>query len=103
MIVVAWRDMQGIEPTGRMEKFDGYNYRKEFRAAAMAHAVVWSCDVTAAEAEKARAWVDKEHLEADAIAVYVIPAAVEDPLAEARRRILSERGAVRSTEGATDA
>ena len=85
MIVIAWVRKDGTHFTGRYLGL--YSERPEVVAVNQAHAVVWSRN----DAEIAGA---REHLaklgDVEAAGVYMLPDGIDDPLAEAKRRIMLE-------------
>lgn len=90
-VVVAWTEMSGLRPTGRMCRPDGVNYRTEYETCLEAKAVVWLNHATPADLARAHAYAaNMRVLETDRIkvAVYTFPTWERDPLGKARARIL---------------
>lgn len=84
-IVIAWTDMGGMRATGRMVRFDGYNYRPEFVPCLAPHAAVWLNAGTDEDAAKARAYAEAEGF--DNARVYEYATSERDPLTRARREV----------------
>ncbi len=61
VIVIAWTDMTGSEPTGRTVRRNGYD-RPEFVTCAAPHALVWSRDPADRAAGQAYAQANGYHL-----------------------------------------
>lgn len=86
ILVIAWADKTGIRNTGRLERFDGYNFRNEIERCWEGKALVYSSDM----ADKSRA---AEHLntmtEYPIRRLFSLPDS-EDVLKIARTRILEQ-------------
>ena len=90
MIVAAWVENDGMVATGRMERFDGVNYRPEYVPCPKPRALVWLKKGTDADATKAAEFIAAQHA-ADALAhaVFTYPTTEKDPLGRARRDVMA--------------
>lgn len=84
-IVIAWTEMDGMRPTGRMVRFDGYNFKPEFETCSQAHAVIWLNRGTAEDRAKAEAYAAT--LNHPLVRVYNLATTTKDPLGVAKHRI----------------
>lgn len=86
ILIIAWADKTGIRQTGRLERFDGVNYRNEIERCWEAKACVYSSDVK----DEARA---VEHLNTmtdyPVRRLFALPDS-DDVLKIARHRILAQ-------------
>ena len=83
-IVVAWREETALVPTGRMTRFDGVNYRPEYRTDWEGKAAMWLRKGTEADIQKAKAHAAKEGW-----TVYTFPTSERQPLEKAKQAILA--------------
>jgi hypothetical protein len=93
-IVIAWVNMDGSEPTGRLIRPDGVNTVAEYRSAPKAHAVVWLNRGTDADVEKALAHAAammRGDSDIRATAVLLYPQSERDPLGKAKVQLLREQ------------
>jgi nitrous oxide reductase accessory protein NosL len=83
-VVLAKAEQTALEPTGRMVRFDGVNYRPEMRAAWEAKALVWLRRASPADVEKARDYAKKEGYR-----VFTFDPKEREPLEKAREAVLA--------------
>lgn len=85
-IVIAWTTNTTLIPTGRMERFDGVNYRPEMKLAPEAKACIWLNNGTARDVKNALQYA--KTIDGDAVAVLTFPESEENPLGKARNHVL---------------
>jgi hypothetical protein len=91
-VVVAWTDMTGMRPTGRLVKFDGYNTKPEFEPCEEPKAVMWVRKATADDIGRAHRHIARELADMPRASVYTFPTTERDPLGRAKQLILAESG-----------
>lgn len=82
-IVIARAEMTGLQPTGKQTRFDGVNYRPEFKPAPEAKAAMWTNNGGPEELAKAQAHAEKEGWK-----VFTYPTSEKDPLGKAKAAAL---------------
>lgn len=80
IIVLARADKTALVATGHHTRFDGVNYRPDWRLDWEARSAIWLNKGTRADAAKAAEYAAK-----DGWTVYTYPTTERDPLAKARR------------------
>lgn len=88
-IVIAWGDWTGLRKTGRMERFDGYNYRPAFEPAPEGRACIWTLDGDEDSFQAANTYAATIQAAHPIVAVLRYPVSEEDPLGKARARMES--------------
>lgn len=89
-IVIAWAEMTGLRDTGKLERFDGYNYRPIFEPCLEARACVWLNQGCESDIERAQTYADGDLGDASIYRVYAYPLTEQNPLKRARQEILHE-------------
>lgn len=82
-IVLARAEKTALAPTGHSTRFDGVNYRPEFKADWEGRACIWKHRATKADLEKARTFAHQ-----DGWLVFVYPETEKDPLQKARDAVV---------------
>lgn len=86
-IVIVWTDMDGLRDTGRVERFDGYNYRPVLERCLRARSVIWLNRGTISDVAKAQTYAAQ--CGEDRASVYTYPTTENDPRGKAEAAVLA--------------
>ena len=84
-IVLGRVEMTGIKETGKMVRFDGYNFRPETKSTPEAKALVWLLEGREADIASAKRFAGTEGYK-----VFLFPCDEKDPIGAAKKLILAE-------------
>lgn len=88
-IMIAYTDMTGLKPTGRMVRRD-LNWFPEFVPCEEPKAAVWLRSGTESDMVKARDYVTNNFADKVRVAVYAFPKECKDPLGAAKTKVMKE-------------
>ena len=79
-IVLARIEMTGVRETGRLVRFDGYNYRPETESTPEPNAMIWLNEGTESDEAKASAFAQRE-----GYTVFTFSTCEREPLESAKK------------------